>query len=68
MKDEVPKLLKLVDSMPYNFEDEDAEKEAKLYHNRLKGRARQVQYVSVIALLNALHFNYHDLSFFFESI
>lgn len=43
MKDEVPKLLKLVDSMPYNFEDEDAEKEAKLYHNRLKERARQVR-------------------------
>ena len=43
MKDEVPKLLKLVDSMPYNFEGEDAETESKLYLNRLKIRARQAR-------------------------
>ena len=40
MKGEIPLVLKVVTEMKFNFEGEDATKEAKLYMNRIKDRSR----------------------------
>ena len=40
MKDEIPLVLKLVTETKYNFEGDNAAKEAKMYMNRIKDRAR----------------------------
>ena len=43
MKREIPELLHLAASMPYNFEGEDATKEKRLFHACVKERARNDQ-------------------------
>jgi len=40
MKDEIPLVSKLVTEIKYNFEGDDAAKEAKTYMNRIKDRAQ----------------------------
>ena len=48
LKDEVPDLLTLANSIHYNFEGEDAEKEKRLYHQRVKARAKRAQQVETL--------------------